>query len=303
MTSLPIVNRLMLVVLTALAVVQLKLAQDFWGGIATGPSAWVFQTLGVGLGIVEILALPVSAHAAAQGRVVRATYFRLLFPALFAANLVADVGAISAVAAADASRRASELAAFNAVQTEAATRTVRIAKLEAELSRQGLDLPVEAIENLRQAASIAAGAPGLRRTERSRREQRVAEIDAATAVARELDDLRAAGGRPVSPPPSADHPQLTTLQNALSSVGVEVQTDRLQAFLTGGIALVLHLALPFGFWVALIGPTKARAGQQPEAEPAQSGSTPGKPAAKRGRPPGPARAKAGMAAAMDDFGV
>jgi hypothetical protein len=252
----PLSNAVMLLALLVLAGVQVALVIEFWSSFA-GESPFfkaVFVGLGLGFAGVELVALVVCANAARAGAWVRANVFRLIFLALFAANLVSDVGAIYAFTTTDADARSAAQIAGDDARRDIADITERRAALRATLAERKLDMPVRALEIQRNAAIAARNAGGAGERTQSWRVQRAAALDAALETAREIEtlDKRIATMRATAAasPHSGDHPQLQALATILSWCNLTVTTDTLRVALALAMAVVLRCVLAFGFWAA-----------------------------------------------------
>lgn len=266
----PLSNAIMLIALLVLAGVQIALVIEFWSSFA-GESPFfkaVFVGLGLGFAGVELVALVVCANAARDGAWARANFLRLIFVALFAANLISDVGAIYAFTTTDADARSAAQIAGDDARRDIVDITERRAALRETLGEKKLDMPVRALEIQRNAAVIARDSGGAGERTQSWRIQRAAALDAALETARELEalDKRLADARATaaSSPHSGDHPQLQALATILSWFNVSVTTDTLRVALALAMAVVLRCVLAFGFWAAApVAAVQAATGAKP----------------------------------------
>jgi hypothetical protein len=278
MTKLPLPNRVTVIVVLAMATVQLFLVYSFWGTMGGGDPVMAFamQALGIGLAVFELVALVVASHADQRGQPGVAAGARMVVSLVFILNLLGDIGAIATFTHGDAEKRQLEVATYDASKRQSDEVDSRIAALRTELEASKLNIPAAAIEVQLTQMRESFEQSGLSSETRAWRQRRAAELESALITARELERLvaeRGGEGATGNTPlvrPEESHPQFESLSRIAGWMGIDVAPDDLRVGLALFMAIVVRAVLLIGLWLAL--PSHGLVEAPPRTLPEKSGS-------------------------------
>lgn len=258
MNKLPVPNMFMIGFLVMLTVVQLVLVFEFWSSFDSGGGIFkmIFVGLGVGLALVELVALIVCENAVARGAHVAANIYRCVFVMLFCLNLLGDIGAIVTYTAKDGEQRAADQVRYDGNTTRLTELNTRIAALHKSLAVQEYDIPATSLHTKANTEKERLDEEGISTQTRSWRQNRWAQLESAAKTAEQVEALEAEreGLRgevsEVGARPSMFHPQFEAIAMICKWMGIETTPDEVRVALALALAIVLRFALAFGYWVA-----------------------------------------------------
>lgn len=258
MRKLPIPNALMIAFLVMLTGVQLALVFEFWSSFDAGGGFFEFIIIGLGLGLalVELVALIVCSDAASRGDHSKANLYRFVFVMLFLLNLVGDIGAIVTYTSRDGEHRAIATVQYDDATKRVEERDERILSLRRTLTAQNLDGAASGLRAQADTMRDRIDEEGISPQTRSWRQNQWAKLEGAAKTAEAIEKLETerdsaqaliseTGARP-----TMFHPQFEALAKILGWFGASTSPDEVRIGIALALAVVLRFALAFGFWVA-----------------------------------------------------
>jgi hypothetical protein len=256
-----LVRFLLYVLLLALTIMKVLLAQHFWQALEQGDPGGGRHLVAIGcaLAVAAVFMLAAADQAHRAGARKKALAWRLLFLLVVPLDMAADVGAVSMVTAADQARRTQ--AEF--VRQE---KLAIVARAEREIERLRRRFPEPQYDQ--PSAALAALL-----AERQQRLQlfearnwappqdlltRIARLQAAAPIAARIEALsierdRANAWLVEHQAEATTHPQFTALAALLTSWGLRTDAEQVRVGLAFYLALGLTATLTIGWWAVGFG--------------------------------------------------